>query len=124
VHVTATYQLEKYTMTVIVASLHPRLTADNFTDYLGPVPMWLDEDNSESAAKQFNANYQHGGGWRPFGEGQWKLDKDTHELTYPGDPTLKPIAAISFRDEVIYAYEHAIFCIIQPDGKFEVARMD
>ena len=46
-------------------------------------------------------------------------------LKYPGDPPLKPIAAVSrLRDEVILFYPHDWLCVVQPDGSFEVSRVD
>ncbi len=45
-------------------------------------------------------------------------------IEYPGDPVLPPIAERMLRYERIVMYPHSLFAIIQPDGKFEVARMD
>ena len=45
-------------------------------------------------------------------------------LHYPGDPDFEPLAAVWLRREVIMVYECSIVAIVQPDGSFEVARMD
>lgn len=82
----------------------------------------------EKAAKVFDRNYQHGGGWRPFAlMSKYKVGvnfKNDGVYRFPGDPPSKPVARIEFGDEILYAYDHAMWCIIQPDGTFEIARMD
>jgi hypothetical protein len=106
-------------MTLIVTFLHPAATPE----HLGPIPHWLDEDDPRPAAQQLDGHYQHGGGWRPMPKFKMK-DRMTGVLTYPGDQPFRPWAAILFRKEMIFAYDHEIFAILQPDGSFEVARMD
>jgi hypothetical protein len=85
------------------------------------IPSFLDEGDPRPAAEQFDANYQHGGGWRPM-EG-WTF-KDDGSIKYPDDPAHHPVAAIPFRKEVIFIYPDAWVCISQEDGTFEIARMD
>lgn len=87
---------------------------------VGYIPSFLSEDNPEPAAKQFNANYAHGGGWQPM-KG-WTFSNGV--LSYPGDPQEHPVAKLTFRDETIYVYNHAWVCIVQANSDFEVARMD
>jgi len=89
---------------------------------LGFIPTFLSLNDPRPAKEQFDDNYQHGGGWRPI-KGYTILNPDGY-LLYPGDPVLKPIAEIVFRDETIRIYDYAIVCIVQPDGSFEVSRMD
>jgi hypothetical protein len=103
----------------IVRFLHPRATPD----HIGTLPGMLDPENPEPAARQFNHNYAHGGGWRP--QPGFTL-ADDFSLKYPGDPWLHPFAQIHFRDEqeLIFVYEYGIVCIVQPDRSFEVCRMD
>ena len=43
---------------------------------------------------------------------------------YPGDPVLPPVAERKLRDERIVMYPGAIIAVFQPDGAFEVARLD
>jgi hypothetical protein len=43
---------------------------------------------------------------------------------YPGDPPLKPIAAMMLRDEMIMIYDAGYVAIWQKDGTFEACRMD
>ena len=100
-----------------VKFLHPRCTMD----HVGMIPLWLSETNPESANKQLNAAYSHGGGWNSFYG--FTLTKD-NGLAYSGDPTLKPIAEMKLRDELILMYEHSWVAIIQPNRSFEVCRMD
>lgn len=96
-------------------------------DYIGFIPEFLSEDDHRSAAAQFDDNYAHGGGWHPMKNAKWQLDLGTHLLTYPDpeDPEYYyPLASATLRDEKIFVYECAWVCIVQPDGSFEVSRMD
>jgi hypothetical protein len=88
----------------------------------GYLPMWLDENDPDSAEKQLDKHYQHGGGFKHF-DG-FKMDEDTFVLTYPEDPPIKPIARAEFRDEQIIFYPHAWVAIVQKDKSFRIARMD
>jgi hypothetical protein len=90
-------------------------------EHLGSLPMMLDSDDPRPAREQFDANYQHGGGWRPFIGHRVNLDGS---LSYPGDPPMYPLAVTMLRDERIVLYEHAWVGIFQPDGSVEIARMD
>jgi hypothetical protein len=45
-------------------------------------------------------------------------------IKYPGDPQNKLLFEAKLRDETIRVYEHAWVAIAQPDGSFEIARMD
>ena len=91
-------------------------------DLVGFIPTFLRESDPRPAAAQFNERYAHGGGWSPM-EG-WALEIDSCAISYPGDPAYQPVAAIDFRDERIYVYQHAWVAIVQADGSFEVERMD
>jgi hypothetical protein len=87
-------------------------------EHLGLVPGFLDETDPRPAREQFEEQYI--GGWMPM-DG---FKRSGTEIKYPGDPWKKPFAVIAFRDERIFAYESAFFMIVQPDGSFEIARMD
>ncbi len=91
--------------------------------WLGFIPQWLDENNPEPAAKQFDNNYQHGGGWHAFGKDKYTMNA-AGDIKYPGDPYNKWLFEGQFRDEVIRVHEHEFVSITQPDGTFEVCRMD
>jgi len=97
--------------------LHPNMKSH----MLGYIPHWLNDDNPEGAVKQIDANYRHGGGWHSF-KG-FTLGKGM-ELTYPGDPPLKPLARAKLRDELVYFYDHSWVAVIQENGSFDVARID
>jgi hypothetical protein len=90
-------------------------------DHVGLIPHFLDADDPRPAAEQFDANYQHGGGFRPISGFTMNYE---FALKYPGDPTMRPLAMIKFRDERVLIYEYGVVAVIQPDGKFEAARMD
>lgn len=100
--------------------IDPRMTEDD----LGFLPHFFSQADLRPAKEQLNENYAHGGGWHPYGEGKWKLDLVTHKLHYPGDPPMKVLAEAKLRDELILFYNYAIVAIVQPDGSFEVARID
>lgn len=95
--------------------MHKGMTAE----HLGLIPSFLDRDDPRPAKEQFNENYI--AGWRPF-KGFTK--GDNHELQYPGDNPLKPVAVTHLRDEVIILYPYSWVAIFQPDGSFEACRMD
>lgn len=93
----------------------------NAEDVLGFLPMFLDLDDPRSAKEQLDANYAHGGGWQSF-KGHKMLPNG--DLQYPGDEPTQFVAHTHFRNERVVLYEHGWVAIVQPDGSFEVARMD
>lgn len=95
---------------------HPRAL-----DLLGFIPQFVTDADPRPAAEQFNEAYAHGGGWSPMGG--WEMRTDG-SIQYPGDPALAPVASAKLRDEEIFVYAHAWVAIRQPNGDFEVARMD
>ena len=89
---------------------------------LGIVPFMIDQTDPRPAREQFDANYRHGGGWRPI-EG-FTLNPDG-SLSYPGDPDLEPFAMMPLHDdETILFYPYALVAILRNGHKPEVARMD
>lgn len=90
--------------------------------HLGFIPTFLSLDDPRPAAAQFDANYAHGGGWTPFGEGKWQMLED--RLEFPGDPPFWKLYETRLRGETITIHDHAIVAITQPDGSFAVARLD
>ena len=88
---------------------------------LGFIPHWLNEADARPAAEQLNENYSHGGGWRPFDGFELLPDGS---IQYPGDPPYRPLAEILFRRERIVFFAHSWIMIVQPDGSFEICRMD
>lgn len=98
--------------------LHPRATLA----HLGYIPSWLNEDAEGTAMEQLDRGYAWGG-WQSFGKGVVKLNPD-NSFIYPGDPPQHPFAEIEFRDERIYMYQGSWVLVKQPDGSFDMARMD
>jgi hypothetical protein len=88
---------------------------------LGLLPMFIDDADERPAREQYDSNYEFGG-WNPIEKFEMFLSNGW--IKYPGDPVLKPFAMTSLRDERIYFYRHALVAIVQPDGAFEVARLD
>src|SRR4029077_2979212 len=88
---------------------------------LGFLPGLIDEDDPRGVKEQLDDKYRYGGGWRPRPGLTLRPDQS---LKYPGDPPLKPIAISQLRKEVILLYPHDWLCVIQPDGSFEVSRVD
>jgi hypothetical protein len=97
--------------------LHPKMTMA----HLGLLPSFLSEANPARAKDQIHSAYAHGGGWNSF-KG-FTLNED-FVLVYPGDPPMKPLAETYLRDEHILFYKYAWVVIVQPDGTWEVARID
>ena len=110
------------TSMMVWVSKHPQMTLE----HLGFLPgMWSDDD-PRPAKEQADANYQHGGGWRPF-KGFTMLQNGN--LLYPGDPMVHMLAetvlhSTTDKPEVIRFYQHDWVAIVQRDGSFEVCRMD
>lgn len=90
-------------------------------EYLGLIPLFLSPGDPRPARVQFNENYAHGGGWRPRPE--FKVLPNLN-IKYPGDTPLKLWAEGKLRDETIRIYDCGYVSITQPDGSFEVSRMD
>ena len=88
----------------------------------GLIPDMLRTADPRPAREQFDVAYAHGGGWLPF-QG-FKFNATDQSIKYPGDPSLLPLARGKLRDETILIYPHAWVGILQPNGDFEVARMD
>jgi hypothetical protein len=97
--------------------MHPHMTPDR----LGYLPTFLSEDDPRPAYQQIDANYEHGGGWRSF-PGFTMLPNG--DLSYPGDPPTQLLAETKLRDEVIRFYQRSWVAIIQPDGSYDIARID
>lgn len=95
--------------------LHPSMVPEN----LGYIPGFLDLDDPRPAKDQIRTKYV--GGWFPF-KGFVMLQGD--RLMYPGDPTMIPLAETRLRDEIIRYYPSSWVVITQPDGSWEVARLD
>jgi hypothetical protein len=99
--------------------LHPRVVPET----LGLIPGFLDEDDPRPAREQFNERYAQGGGWQPFVG--FSLDPRDHTLSYADDPVLHPLAVCLLHErERIVFYDHAWVLILQPDGSYEIARID
>ena len=104
---------------MIYTALDPRFELD----MLGYIPGFLSEADPRPAREQFDENYAHGGGWRPQ-TGFLMVDKTRMRIMYPGDPPMVPLCMTSLRDETIYLYPHEYVLILQPNGDFEISRMN
>ena len=104
---------------------------------LGLIPRFLDLDDPRPAREQFDENYAHGGGWKPFkGFALVNIDWTGHQmpipnwrLMYPGDPAYQPIGWCYLRDECIIAWPYNWVMIWKADGTitggdWEICRMD
>lgn len=97
--------------------LHPQMTHEA----LGQIPCFFSESDPRPARKQINEAYVFGG-WQSF-QGFTAVNA-AGGLKYPGDPIMSPLAKATLRDETIYFYRSAWVSIFQPDGTFEIARID
>lgn len=101
---------------VKITYIHPAATLE----HLGLIPYMLNDKDAAPAKEQLHRGYAHGGGWRPFN----KFKMVDGCLVYPGDPPFQPIAEMKLRNERIVLFTSDWVAIIQPDGSYEVARMD
>lgn len=107
---------------------HPRASIESF----GFIPTFLDEEDSRSAAEQFNERYAHGGGWSPFQEGNVNTVSTgafrflhNKSLKYPGDPPVPLLAEARLHGkETIRIYDFAWVAILQDNGDYAIMRMD
>jgi hypothetical protein len=86
----------------------------------GLIPGFLDSSDPRGAKEQFNEH--HVAGWSKFDGFTW--DHETGVLSYPGDPPMKPLSGIIFRDEIILLFDFSWVMVIQPDKSWEICRMD
>lgn len=101
---------------VTIELVHPRATVE----MLGYLPFFLDPADPRPAREQFDDHYGRYGGWSPMNG--WVL-RDI-DIIYPGDPPRPILAKCKLRDETILFCGGAWTVIVQPDGQYEVARMD
>ena len=87
---------------------------------LGYLPSFLSESDPRSAREQLDAGYKRFGGWKPF----HGFTMTEGGLKYPNDPYHPLLAETKLRDEVIRLYKGSWVAVIQPDGSYEIARMD
>lgn len=89
----------------------------------GYIPAMLEDLlPGERARDCLDRQYKHGGGWDPF---KGFAMSDSGVMTYPEDPPLYPIASFLLENgELVYMYQYSWVAIVQPNGDFEVARMD
>ena len=104
----------------------------SFTNHhlAGAIPSFLSEDDPRPAALQINERYIYGGpdgGWNSFPG--FKLLRPMSadgpfRLAYAGDPDRREKCRAKLRDETIILFESDWVAIIQPDGSYDVARID
>lgn len=95
-------------------------------EVVGFIPQFLSERDPRPAKEQIHENYAHGGGWNSFdGFELVNFEKlGNYALRYPGDPLIKELSRAKLRDELLVFFECQWLAIIQPDGSWEVCRLD
>jgi len=98
---------------------------------VGAIPFFLRENDPRPAREQFAERYAHGGGWSPFEgfalsvrEAPEGTRQGAYAIQYPDDPPYFELARAKLREELILVFPHAWVAIVQPDGSFEISRMD
>lgn len=107
---------------MIWMGLDPRFGPED----LGYLPGFLSDADSRPAREQLDERYAHGGGYRPFGKGEWQFVATDRRLKYPGDPWMKPVAAATLPGscETVLLYPGQMLLIQQADQSFTVTRVD
>ena len=105
--------------------LHPNFTPAS----LGAIPAYLSVHDPRPAREQFDALYAFAGGWSSYSgfdivDGVLHSNRPDNPEDGPPDEPLEPLSQFRLRDEVIRFYRHDWVSIEQPDGSFEVARLD
>jgi hypothetical protein len=95
-------------------------------DVLGYLPDILNSGDHRPVATQLDERYAHGGGFRPFGRGEWEFTATTGRLKYPGDPAMMPLASIwmPLSGELLFFYPQQMLLIVGAGGLFTVTRVD
>lgn len=93
-------------------------------DRLGHLPDFLNAEDPRPAVAQLDSGYQFAGGWDPQHTARFRFNPQSETLHWPGDPVMTPLARARLREETILLFPHSWVLVYQPDGKFEVARMD
>lgn len=88
---------------------------------LGFLPGLISEDDPRSVKAQLEDKYRYGGGWDPT---PGFTVQDGYVLKFPGDPPMTPLAMTALRNEVVVLYDYSFLGVFQPDGSFEVSRVD
>jgi hypothetical protein len=100
---------------------HPRATGE----MLGFIPSFLFDTDPRPARDQLHERYSHGGGWFPMPKDTFTmLPNGNLRSKYSYDPDTVLLAEAKLREETIRVYDHEWVAVIQPDGTFEVSRMD
>jgi hypothetical protein len=108
-------------MTTTWIALDPRFRPEG----LGFLPDILLANDPRPVKAQLDDRYRHGGGYRPFSDKKFKLDRMTMVLHYPGDPPFRPAAFTQIGDETVVFYPVcSLLAIIQKDGSWEITRVD
>jgi hypothetical protein len=97
----------------------------------------LDPDDPRPAKEQLDANYQHGGGWRP--SEVWTTEKPKGWKLTPGstiggaiewvdsegvEGPYEPLAFTKIHRDVVVMYPLELVLILSPNGSFEICRMN
>lgn len=96
--------------------IHPRATHE----MLGFIPEFLSANDSRPAKEQIHSAYAHGGGWHSFPG----FKMTPAGLAYHGDSPMPLLAEARLRQEIVRIYDCAWVAIVQPDGSYDVARID
>jgi hypothetical protein len=104
---------------------HPQSTLEA----LGAIPTYISTDDPRPAREQFDAHYAFAGGWQPFKgfdlvDGVLHSNRPDNPEDGPPDEPLEPLSQFRLREELVRFYRHNWISIEQPDGSFEVARLD
>lgn len=90
----------------------------------GLIPEFLSEHDPRPAREQIHENYAHGGGWNSFHGFELRQHDGRYAIYYPGDPAMREVSRTSLRDELIVLFQYAWLAVIQPNGTYEIARID
>lgn len=107
---------------------------------LGFIVEFLSNDDPAPAAEQLDKSYAHGGGWRPISGfklggvvGMRSIVSGAAKLLFPGDPPygVRGFTILHSDDEsdeatgeLVVLFDRELMMIMQPDGSYEVARID
>lgn len=95
-------------------------------EYLGYLPEIILASDLRPVREQIKERYSHGVGWKPFTRFQVNLGMDSRAvLQYPGDPPILMSCECKHPNgETIQLFEGSWLRVIQPDGSYEISRVN
>lgn len=93
------------------------------------MPGFIDANDPRPLTAQLEDRYRYFSSWKKIASesadpNTARFNPSTGAFKYPGDPALYPHAKFELNGETCYAYQSAIFIVVDKDGVAWQTRMD